>query len=73
MKRFLCQESFVDFILSKYIEFGFKELGNDKLADLVQMKYHSMMDAVRKLSMQPQDLRSLFLNMQHDMYTQSYH
>ena len=67
------QKSFVDFILSKYIEFGFKELGNDKLADLVQMKYHSMMDAVRKLSMQPQDLRSLFLNMQHDMYTQSYH
>ena len=63
------QKAFVDFILSKYIQFGFKELGNDKLPDLVQMKYHSMSDAITKLSMKPHDLRRLFLSMQHDMYT----
>ena len=62
------QKDFIDFILGKYIEFGFKELGNDKLADLVQMKYHSMTDAIKKLSLQPQDLRALYLNMQRDMY-----
>lgn len=66
------QKIFIDFILSKYIEFGFKELGNDKLSDFMQMKYHSFSDGMRKLSMRPDEIRNLYLNMQHDMYTASY-
>ena len=66
------QKIFIDFILSKYIEFGFKELGNDKLSDFMQMKYHSFSDGMKKLSMRPDEIRNLYLNMQHDMYTASY-
>lgn len=63
------QRSFVDFILSLYVTNGFRELGMEKLGTLVDMKYHSVYDAKKKLAMEPQDMMKLFLDVQHDMYT----
>lgn len=62
------QLDFVAFILDQYVRNGFKELGLDKLGTLVDMKYHSITDALQKLSMQPQEVKAMFLDMQHDMY-----
>jgi type I restriction enzyme R subunit len=63
------QKSFVEFILSLYVTNGFKELGMDKLGTLVDMKYHSVFDAKRKLDMDTKGIKKLFLDLQHDMYT----
>jgi type I restriction enzyme R subunit len=62
------QQDFMNYILSMYVENGFKELGMDKLNTMIKMKYNSIYDAIRLLNMQPQDLRNFFLNMQKDLY-----
>ena len=62
------QQEFVDFIMFLYIRNGFKELAMDKLGVIIDMKYHSMMDAIRELKMQPEGMRTLFLGMQRDLY-----
>lgn len=62
------QQDFVDFILQMYVNNGFKELGMDKLSTLINMKYHTVFDAMKQLNMQPDELRNFFLNMQHDLY-----
>ena len=63
------QQEFVDFILQLYVRNGFKELGLDKLGTLIDMKYHSVADAMTQLGMQPQAMRDFFLNMQKELYT----
>ena len=62
------QQEFADFILDMYVRNGFKELGMDKLPTLIDMKYHSTMDAMTKLQMTPIGLRDFFLTMQRDLY-----
>ncbi|MEI6270674.1 MAG: DEAD/DEAH box helicase family protein, partial [Methylococcaceae bacterium] len=39
------QKEFIDFVLSKYIETGVEELDQEKLATLLNIKYHSLEDA----------------------------
>lgn len=43
------QKEFLDFVLSKYIETGVGELGQDKLPGLLELKYHSISDATAVL------------------------
>ena len=43
------QIEFLDFVLSKYIETGVEELYQEKLPDLLTLKYHALDDATRTL------------------------
>jgi type I restriction enzyme R subunit len=62
------QLDFVNYVMELYVRNGFKELGNDKLPTLINMKYHSPVDAVNKLKMQPQQIRDFYLGMQQLLY-----
>lgn len=62
------QQDFVDFILNLYVRNGFKELGMDKLGTLIDMKYHSVVDAKNQLNMNPLQMRDFFLGMQKELY-----
>lgn len=62
------QMDFVNYILELYVRNGFKELGSEKLPTLINMKYHSPVDAIKELHMQPAEIRQFFLGMQHDLY-----
>ncbi len=62
------QKDFVNYIMGLYVRNGFKELGSDKLPTLINMKYHSPMDAVKMLNMGPEQIREFFLNMQQLLY-----
>jgi type I restriction enzyme R subunit len=39
------QKEFLEFVLSKYIETGVEELDQEKLPDLLVLKYHALTDA----------------------------
>jgi type I restriction enzyme R subunit len=39
------QKDFLEFVLSKYIETGVEELDQEKLPDLLTLKYHALDDA----------------------------
>ena len=43
-------------------------LGNDKLGTLLEMKYHSLTDAVMNLGLKPDEMRSFYLGMQRQLY-----
>lgn len=43
------QREFVDFVLSKYIETGVEELDQEKLPQLLELKYQAVSDAAEKL------------------------
>ena len=62
------QQEFVDHVMQLYVRNGFKELGSDKLPTLINMKYHTPMDAVRQLGMQPPQIREFYLAMQRQLY-----
>ena len=62
------QQEFADFILKMYVRNGFKELGMDKLATLIDMKYHSTSDAKVQLGMEIPQIRNFFLDFQHELY-----
>lgn len=62
------QQDFIDFILDMYVRNGFKELGMEKLATLIDMKYHTIADAKRQLQMDPKGMRDFFLGMQKNLY-----
>ena len=62
------QQDFVNYIMDLYVRNGFKELGSDKLPTLINMKYHSPIDAVRILDMQPAQIRDFYLGMQQMLY-----
>ena len=62
------QMDFVNFVLDLYVKHDFKELGNDKLGTLLEMKYHSLTDAVMNLGLKPEEMRSFYLGMQRQLY-----
>ncbi len=58
------QKEFLEFVLSKYIESGVEELDQEKLPDLIKLKYETNADAKEKLG----DLRIVkenFIGFQH--------
>ena len=63
------EKSFVEFILERYIEIGAEELSQDKLAILIKSKYQSQEDGIKKLGGDIQSIKSLFLNLQKDLYS----
>jgi len=62
------QQEFLDFVLAKYIETGVEELDQEKLPDLLTLKYHAINDATEQLG-SVQDIRNTFVGFQRYLYS----
>lgn len=63
------QKQFLEFVLSKYIETGVEELDQDKLPDLLKLKYLALDDA-KKLLGTIDTIRNMFIGFQQHLYEQ---
>jgi type I restriction enzyme R subunit len=63
------QKDFLEFVLNRYIETGVEELDQEKLPDLLELKYHAVSDAAEKLGGVPK-IRELFIEFQKHLYEQ---
>lgn len=61
------QSEFIEFVLSKYIESGVEELGQQKLPSLLELKYHSIPDAVKELG-DVAKIKNTFIAFQRYLY-----
>jgi type I restriction enzyme R subunit len=61
------QKEFLEFVLHHYIERGVTELDPDKLPHLIELKYHSVADAVRELG-SVGSIRKVFVEFQERLY-----
>lgn len=61
------QKDFLEFVLSKYIETGVEELDQEKLPDLLSLKYHALSDATEILG-NTDSIRNIFINFQQYLY-----
>ncbi len=61
------QKEFLEFVLSKYIETGVEELDQEKLPDLLSLKYYSITDAKEKLG-GIEEIRETFIAFQRYLY-----
>jgi type I restriction enzyme R subunit len=61
------QKEFLEFVLSKYIESGVGELDQEKLPNLLELKYHAIEDAATRLGGIP-NIKNLFINFQQYLY-----
>ena len=59
------QQEFINFVLQHYVQEGVGELDNEKLPDLLELKYGSVPDAVSKLG---KDIRDVFIGFQEYLY-----
>ncbi len=63
-------QEFISFVLEKYIDDGVEELDEQKLPDLLRLKYHAMADAEQQLGNVNQ-IRGLFFGFQKFLYTKA--
>lgn len=63
------QQEFLDFVLEQYIKEGVRELDQDKLPQLLELKYNDIRDAVSNLG-SVSDIRAVFIGFQQHLYTQ---
>lgn len=62
------QQNFIDFVLQHYVAVGFEELGLEKLAPLLRLKYNdSLSDAVNDLG-SPAEIGKVFTGFQRYLY-----
>ena len=61
------QKEFLEFVLSKYIETGVEELDQEKLPDLLTLKYHALDDAKEMLG-SVENIRTIFIDFQKYLY-----
>ncbi|MBC8487350.1 MAG: type I restriction endonuclease subunit R, partial [Bacteroidetes bacterium] len=61
------QKDFLEFVLSKYIETGVEELDEDKLPNLLELKYQSITDATEELG-GVEKIRNTFITFQKYLY-----
>ncbi|MBS1902441.1 MAG: DEAD/DEAH box helicase family protein [Bacteroidetes bacterium] len=64
------EADFLQFVLAKYTENGFAELDSEKLSVLLDMKYLAIDNAKKELG-DVGHIRSLFLNLQKDLYSRA--
>lgn len=62
------EREFLNFVLSKYIERGFEELGEEKLPVLLNLKYNAIANAEQNLG-DVERIRSIFFTFQKNLYT----
>ena len=61
------QQAFIDFILSKYVEDGVKELATTKMRSLIELKYNTISDAAAEMG-SPAQIRETFVGFQKYLY-----
>ena len=61
------ERDFIDFVLSKYIETGVEELDQEKLPDLLSLKYNAISDAADALG-GVENIRRKFIDFQKHLY-----
>jgi type I restriction enzyme, R subunit len=61
------QFAFIDFVLRQYVDQGVDELNQEKLKDLIGLKYQSIHDATSELG-NVSDIRQLFVGFQKYLY-----
>ncbi|MEP6664025.1 MAG: DEAD/DEAH box helicase family protein, partial [Verrucomicrobiota bacterium] len=61
------QQVFLDFVLQHYVTVGVEELDQEKLNPLLQLKYHSITDAVADLG-KPDEIGKVFVDFQKYLY-----
>jgi type I restriction enzyme R subunit len=61
------QKEFLEFVLSKYIETGVEELDQEKLPELLTLKYHALDDAKEMLG-SVENIRTIFIDFQKHLY-----
>jgi len=61
------QQEFINFVLEQYIKDGVSELDDDKLANLLKLKYRAIADAKRELGDIP-SIRETFVGFQEYLY-----
>ncbi len=60
-------QAFLDFVLAQYVSQGVGELDQEKLGDLLQLKYHTVNDATAQLGGVP-TIRDTFVDFQQYLY-----
>ena len=66
-KLSVAQQEFLEFVLSQYVQNGVYELDNDKLPELLNLKYRAIADA-KKILGEIKSIRELFIGFQKDLY-----
>ncbi len=61
------QKQFLEFVLSKYIETGVEELDQEKLPELLKLKYFALDDAIKLLGT-IESIRNMFIGFQQHLY-----
>lgn len=61
------QKEFLEFVLSKYVETGVEELAQEKLPDLLTLKYHAISDATLALGSVDR-IKQTFMDFQQHLY-----
>ena len=62
------QQAFLDFVLDQYIRQGVGELDQNKLPQLLELKYHDIRDAVADLG-SVNNIRTVFIGFQQHLYS----
>ncbi len=62
------QQDFLEFVLGQYIQQGVDELDDEKLPDLLNLKYATVHDAVAELGTEVNDIRDVFIGFQRYLY-----
>ncbi|MEH1766393.1 MAG: type I restriction-modification enzyme R subunit C-terminal domain-containing protein [Nostoc sp.] len=63
------QQEFLDFILEQYIKAGVGELDRTKLPQLLELKYHTVRDAIEELG-SVANISEVFIGFQQYLYSQ---
>ena len=67
----LKQQLFLDFVLQHYVSVGVEELAQEKLKDLLGLRYNdSIADAISDLG-QPEEIGAIFAGFQHSLYEEA--
>jgi type I restriction enzyme R subunit len=61
------EKEFISFVLNRYVESGFEELNQDRLPQLLKLKYHALSDAENKLG-SVEKIREAFFAFQEELY-----
>lgn len=63
----LTQKEFIEFIISKYLEGGFEELGEERLSNLLELKFQSIYEGETALG-SIEEVKKLYMNFQKQLY-----
>ena len=64
------QQAFLDFVLAQYVSEGVRELDQEKLSPLLQLKYNTLADALADLG-RPEEIGKVFADFQQYLYQEA--